>query len=79
MRFVRGGLEHNDKSNSAHARKTQANPLGNGRPADTDSKGKREDRKYKKKRGKRKGEGKRLNGIYKKYSGSEGTDKTKLR
>lgn len=33
----------------------------------------------KKKRGKRKGEGKRLNGIYKKDSGSEGTDKTKLR
>ena len=35
---------HNDKDNSAHARKTQANPLGNGRPAITDSKGKREDR-----------------------------------
>ena len=36
---------HNDKANSAHARKTQANPLGNGRPAVTDSKGKREDRR----------------------------------
>ena len=69
---------HNDKANSAHARKTQANPLGNGRPAVTDSKGKREDRRYnKKKRGNRKGEGKRLNGIYKKDSGSEGFDKTK--
>ena len=36
---------HNDKANSAHAPKTQANPLGIRRPAVTESKGKREDRR----------------------------------
>ena len=65
MRFLRGSLVQNDKANSAHARKTQANPQGNGRPAVETA---RESEKTggRKKSGNRKGERKRLNGIYKK-------------
>lgn len=65
MRFLRGSLVHNDKANSAHARKTQANPLGNGRPAVETV---RESEKIggRKTRGRRKGQGKKLKGIYKK-------------
>ena len=65
MRFLRGSLVQNDKANSAHARKTQANPQGNGRPAVETA---RESEKTggRKKSGNRKGERERLNGIYKK-------------